>query len=157
MDRKMTSTKVLLQNLEAVISDMRDQGKEPSNRDIARGRDISDRMVGKIRNGEVSPTIDKLDELADYFRLPTWVLLLPYALSSGTVKYDHISKLIDYFINSDESGRNHILSTAKHEADRNINLGLPPPKTGEKAESAYDTAAKSNTLNQKTRAIRKKQ
>jgi transcriptional regulator with XRE-family HTH domain len=65
-------------------------------------------------------------------------------------------KLAHLYFKSDSRGRETILSIAQIEADRNKDLGLPPPKTGEMPESAYDIAAKSNVLHQKTRAFRKK-
>ncbi|MCU7840884.1 MAG: hypothetical protein KZQ94_16080 [Candidatus Thiodiazotropha sp. (ex Troendleina suluensis)] len=119
MKKKETSADALIRNLESIIEYIESvTGNEPSNREIAKGRDISDRMIGKIRKRESIPTIDKVDEIAKFFRLPAWVLLLPSKIQPSLIMSSDLDILISSYISADEPGRKQILDTAKHEASR---------------------------------------
>ncbi|MCG7945831.1 MAG: hypothetical protein N0C84_05735 [Candidatus Thiodiazotropha taylori] len=119
MRKREPAAEALIYNLNALIKFTKEMsGKEPSNRKIAKGRDVSDRMIGKIRKRESIPTVDKLDEIANYFRLPAWSLLLPGKIPPSIILSRDLNTLISCFVNADSSGRAQIITTAKHEASR---------------------------------------
>ncbi|MCG7931927.1 MAG: hypothetical protein N0E44_17990 [Candidatus Thiodiazotropha lotti] len=159
MKKRELAAEAFVDNLNALIKYIEmESGKEPSNREISKGHDVSDRMIGKIRNRDSIPTIDKADEIAQYFKLPAWVLLLPGHPNPSQLLSGDIEQLLSDYIKSDALGRQQILATAKHESRRATHLaGLPETYDGGKAKDPTNHKDQGpKTFSQKKKPTKKK-
>lgn len=81
--------------------------------DVARFARVSQTMVGNILRMQQGPTVDFMQELANGFKIPLWVLLGPAEfLDSG----ERLETLVSAFVRSSQEGQKTILRVADVEA-----------------------------------------
>ena len=84
-----------------------------SNRDLARLSGLSDRMIGKILNGESEPTTNSLDKIATALRIRSWQLMLP-DLDPSAIHGEKLDNLCHAYLLADNAGRRVMESTADY-------------------------------------------
>lgn len=80
---------------------------------------VDQTLIGKIRRGQHSTGIDKLERIAAVYGLQAWHLLLPN-LPEELIGGGEIEKLYRDFCNSETSGRNLISQIAEREAEHSL-------------------------------------
>lgn len=67
------SKSVLADNL----SDLLARRQDMSRLDLSRQMGVADGTLGRIKYGTGNPTVEVLDQIASFFKVPTWELLAP--------------------------------------------------------------------------------
>lgn len=79
------SKAVLAGRLSALLSSR----PEKSRLDHSKAMGVADGTLGRIKYGTGNPTVDVLDQIAAYFRIPTWELLKPLGVDEQPVEPSH--------------------------------------------------------------------
>lgn len=108
------SKRILAENLAALmrykeVKSSRAMSMEP-------GCAVSDRMIGHILNQTSTPTIEVLDRLADYFKIPSWVLLVD-GITPEDMQNAQLKKLVAGYLDSEPEGRDILSKLASRESD----------------------------------------
>jgi len=111
------SKQVLAENLSALMRFR--EVKSARAMSLSPGCGVSDRMIGHVLNQTSSPTIEVLDKLADYFKVPAWVLLVD-GISPVDMQNAQMMRVVNGFLHSTTEGR-EILSIL---ADRESNFAM---------------------------------
>lgn len=108
------SKKILAENLAGLMAHK--QIKSARSMSLAPNCDVSDRMIGHVLNQTATPTIDVVDKLAEYFKVPTWGLLVD-GIAPADLQNGQLMKLVNGFLNSTAEGREILSKIADRELD----------------------------------------
>lgn len=70
------------------ISSLLGSRPERSRMDHAKAMGVADGTLGRIKYGTGNPTIEVLDQIANYFKIKTWQLLAPADESTGVASQE---------------------------------------------------------------------
>jgi len=93
MGLKNSSKDALSANLTALL----DTRSDVSRLNLSKMMGVADGTLGRIKYGTGNPTIEVLDQIASFFRVPSWTLLRPTedpAEESPSLSFDLLSKAI---------------------------------------------------------------
>ncbi len=108
--KKKTTVEVFRENLRNLINE-----KGWSNRGLERKSGVSDRMIGKVLNGESKPSVEIAEKLAKPFGLTGWQMLLP-TLVNDPASNAKLSQLVDSYTKANKEGKDLILTLADNQA-----------------------------------------
>lgn len=65
--------------------------------ELAKRMGVADGTLGRIKYGKANPTLDVVDQIAHYYRIPAWKLLQPPGVAEESADYGspHLGQLID--------------------------------------------------------------
>lgn len=75
-----------------------------SNRTLAKKSGVSDRMIGKILNGESEPTTTTIDKIANAFEIESWHLMIPNFRPELFSK-NRFQRVLHAYTDTDNDGR----------------------------------------------------
>lgn len=113
MHKRESSSAVLIANLRALMAA---RGWK-SNRELAKASKVSDRMIGKVLNGESVPTTDTMDKLGAAFGVAAWQLMIP-GVADLLGRDSRMEELFDAYLRADNEGRRVMENTADYVARR---------------------------------------
>ena len=108
------STRILAENLAALMRHR--EIKSARAMSLSAGCHVSDRMIGHILNQTSTPTVEVVDKIADFFKIPSWVLLVD-GIEPSDMQNAQFLKLVAGYLVSNPEGRELISSLADRELD----------------------------------------
>lgn len=110
----------LAKNLTRLIAD---EGF-PSMRAFAPRTGVTDRTLGNIINQTASPSLETVEKLAAYFRVPAFILLIP-GITVEDIRSGRLARLVAEFAELPEPSRAAVSRVAEMEARYSLLANLP--------------------------------
>lgn len=95
-----------------------------SNRQMSQSG-VTDRTVGNMINMTSVATIESVEKLARYYRVPPWLLLVE-GLSEADLKDMLVENVVNNYLKADEHGRQALAILAEREAVLSKKVSPPP-------------------------------
>ena len=85
---------------------------------------ITARALASIMNEGVSPKVESVGKIANFFKIPTWLLLVE-GITAEDIRDMKINHIVKDYIKCDTEGRKSLLRQAHREAF--LSKKVPPP------------------------------